>query len=57
MNNEKHEKDILAGVNCEVTECIYHNGIANCVAPFVNIKNKNSLFSTGTQCETFKEKQ
>ena len=57
MNNEKHEKDILAGVNCEVTECIDHNGIANCVAPFVNIKNKNSLFSTGTQCDTFKEKQ
>jgi len=55
MNNENN-KEVLFGVNCEVTECAYHNGVCNCVAPFINVKNKNTLFGTGTQCETFKEK-
>ncbi|MBR5520778.1 MAG: DUF1540 domain-containing protein [Oscillospiraceae bacterium] len=56
MNNENIKKDVLTGVNCEVTECKYHDGICNCVAPFINVKNKNYLLGLGTKCETFTHK-
>ncbi len=54
MNNTETPKEIITGVSCDVSNCIYHNGIANCTAPFVNIKNKNTWFSIGTICDSYK---
>ncbi len=56
MYIEENKKEIIGGVNCSVMECVYHNGVANCTAPFVNIKNSNSLFTAGTKCNSFKSK-
>ncbi|MBQ8603312.1 MAG: DUF1540 domain-containing protein [Oscillospiraceae bacterium] len=56
MNNEKQQKEVITGVNCEVMECKYHDGICNCSAPFINVRNKNYLLGLGTQCETFRQK-
>lgn len=55
MNNADN-KNILEGVNCDVKDCVHHDGICNCDAKFINIKTKNSLMGVSTQCETFQQK-
>ncbi len=57
MNNADNNKEINFNVNCSVTDCIYHNGVADCTAPFVNIKNKSTFFSIGTVCDTYKPRK
>ncbi len=57
MQDESKEKAVLKDIDCKVADCIYHFGISGCTAPFVNIENKNAFFSTGTKCNTYKQKQ
>ncbi len=56
MYIDENKKEIIGGVNCSVMECAYHNGVANCTAPFVNIKNSNFLLGAGTKCDSFKSR-
>ena len=55
-NNENSPKEINTGVNCLVSDCKYHLGHSGCTAAFINIKNKNAVFSTGTKCDTYRNK-
>ena len=57
MYNSEKNKEIISGIECQVSGCKYHFGISGCTAPFINIKNKNSFFATGTQCHTYEEKK
>ena len=49
-------ENVIPGVNCDVKECIHHDGICNCTADYINVKSKNSILGASTTCETFQQR-
>jgi len=55
MFTNKNDKNLLAGVGCEATDCIYNCEGCKCVAPSINITGKEAHCPPETACGTFKE--
>ncbi len=44
------------GVNCDVSNCYYHDGECHCTAEKINVGPSHATSSTDTVCATFKQK-
>lgn len=51
MQNDK----VLAGVCCEVENCIHNQNGCQCDAPAIKVKNRMAILGEETMCETFEE--
>ena len=63
MEEKKYETDCktskkkcIDGVNCEVKNCAYHNGINECYAGCISVGPREADSSSRTACATFKPK-
>lgn len=45
------------GINCDVTNCVYHDGECTCKAEKINVGPSYATSCTDTVCATFKQKQ
>ncbi len=46
----------INGVSCDVTECVYHNGVRSCTADCICVECKETEHGKKTQCGTFQKK-
>lgn len=46
----------LKGVNCNVTECAYHDGARSCTASCISVECKESESGKKSCCSTFQKK-
>lgn len=61
--NSYHEKNDfdknahhIKGVNCDVKNCVYHDGECDCTASRISVGPSYASSSTDTVCATFKQK-
>lgn len=47
----------IKGVNCDVKQCVYHNGRTECYAEEISIGPCDANCSANTVCATFKPKE
>lgn len=57
MSNQNCCNDAIQGVDCDVKECVHHNGIRNCTAGCICVECKETSQGKKTCCGTFEKKQ
>ena len=63
MKEKKYEtgcegcKTPIKGVNCDVKNCVYHNGTCDCMAGKIWVGPGEAKNSSGTLCATFKPRE
>ncbi|MBP1550723.1 MAG: DUF1540 domain-containing protein [Oscillospiraceae bacterium] len=46
----------IKGVNCDVSECKYHDGVRSCTAGCISVENKDTVNGPKTCCGTYEKK-
>ena len=55
MFNDKCH-DAIKGVNCDVSECKYHDGARSCKAGCISVESKETANGPTTCCGTYEKK-
>ena len=50
-------KKAIKGIDCDVKNCVYHDGKNDCVAGKICVGPKDAKCSSGTSCATFKPRE
>ena len=48
--------DAIKGVNCDVSECKYHDGVRSCTAGCISVESKETVNGPKTCCGTYEKK-
>lgn len=58
MNNNCNGKcnNAIEGVNCDVSECVHHDGARSCTASCICVECKDAALGEKTCCGTFQKK-
>lgn len=52
---ERHKH--IKGINCDVVNCVYHDGKSECYAGEISVGPRDAKCSSNTVCATFKPKE
>ena len=52
---ERHKH--IKGINCDVVNCVYHDGKSECYAGEISVGPHDAKCSSNTVCATFKPKE
>ena len=51
------KKQKIKGIDCDVQNCVYHDGVSDCCAGKLSVGPHSAKSSSGTVCATFKSRE
>ena len=51
------KKQKIKGIDCDVQNCVYHDGVSDCCAGKICVGPHSAKTSSGTVCATFKSRE
>lgn len=49
-------KNVIAGVSCDVSDCVYHCADCSCAAGTIRVSGGANMGTNDTVCDTYKSK-